>query len=338
MPVVCLIDLGEAVAGRMDRATREPIRQPQRKASPMTTSSLQSSAPNIARSAQTLELKRFRPRIGALVSGIDLADAAALDDAKRNELNQALLQHGVLFFRDQQISPERFLEVARIFGSPYKQNEYNHSHDRVPEIEVLENSVNRRQTADIWHADVTWQRNPPKATALYAQELPSEGGDTVWSNTAAAYELLDPKLAAYLETLTAVNTLEVTKLPEYLLGEHGGRYPKEGGPQRLAAARAAHPPVEVPVIGVHPETGRKVINVNEGHTSHIKHVSKTASQHLLGLIGDVIKTPELQARFHWKPGSLAIWDNRQVQHYGVNDYGSESRRFHRLTIREAALS
>jgi taurine dioxygenase len=304
----------------------------------MTIHPVESSVSHAVRGVQSLEFKRFRPRVGALVSGIDLRAGASLDQARRSELNRALLQFGVLFFRDQALEPEQFLEVARIFGRPYKQNEYNHSHDRVPEIEVLENSVQRRQTADIWHADVTWQNNPPKATALYAQVLPSEGGDTVWSSTAAAYESLDPKLAAYLETLTAVNTLEVTRLPEYLLGDHGGRYPKEGGPQRLAAARAAHPAVEVPVIALHPETGRKVINVNEGHTSHIKDVSKVASNSLLTLLFDAVKSPDLQARFHWKPGSLAVWDNRQVQHYGVNDYGDELRRLYRLTIRGAELS
>jgi len=300
----------------------------------MTIATSQPVQPSV-HSQQVPVFKRFRPRIGALVSGVDLS--VPLDDTTKRSLNQGLLDHGVLFFRDQQLSPERFLEVARVWGRPYKQNEYNHGHERVPEIEVLENSSARRQTADIWHADVTWQRNPPKATALYAQVLPSEGGDTVWSNTAAAYDLLDPKLAAYLETLTAVNTLEVTRLPEYLKGEYGGRYPAEGGAERLAAARALHPALEVPVIAVHPETGRKVINVNEGHTSHIKNVSKVASNSLLTLIFDVVKTPEVQARFHWKPGSLAVWDNRQVQHYGVHDY-DEPRLFHRLTIRDAELS
>lgn len=285
----------------------------------------------VQESARELRFERYRPRIGALVSGIDLAQP--LSDARKAELNHALLSHGVLFFREQELTPERFVEVARLFGEPYKQNEYNHSHERVPEIEVLENSGVRQQKADIWHADVTWQRNPPKATALYARELPKEGGDTIWSSSAAAYDLLDPKLAAYLETLTAVNTLEATRLPEYLRGEHGGRYEAAGGEERLAAARALHPPVDVPVIATHPETGRKTIFVNEGHTSHIKNVSKVANLSLLALIFDVIKTPELQARFSWKRGSLAIWDNRQVQHYGVNDYGSELRRFHRLTIR-----
>lgn len=168
--------------------------------------------------------------------------------------------------------------------------------------------------------------------------LPSEGGDTVWSSSAAAYDLLDPQLAAYLETLTAVNSLEVTNLPSYLQGEHGGRYPTEGGAQRLAAARALHTPVEVPVIRSHPETGRKVINVNEGHTNHIKGrgLSRVAGNSLLTLLFDLIKTPDIQARFHWQPNSLAIWDNRQVQHYGVNDYAGDAlRSLHRLTIRDA---
>jgi taurine dioxygenase len=299
----------------------------------MTASASSIQAVHGPQGAASFTVKRFRPRIGALISDLDLAQP--LDDAARAHLRKAILEHGVLFFRDQKLSPVRFHEIARIFGEPYKQNAYNPSLEGHPEIELLENSDKRQQKADVWHADVTWQPNPPKATILYAQDLPAEGGDTVWSSTAGAYDLLDPKLAAYLETLTAVNSFEVSRLQQYLLGEYGGRFPKDGGALRLADARAKHPPVEVPVIATHPETGRKVVNVNEGHTSHLKDVSRVAGQSLLTLLFDLVKTPEIQARFHWKPGSLAVWDNRQVQHYGTNDYGTELRRLIRLTIRDA---
>jgi taurine dioxygenase len=299
--------------------------------SPSTT-----SAHKGGRDTSAVEIKAFRPRLGALVSGIDLAQD--VDAAARAELQRAILQYGVLFFRDQNFGPERFVEVARIFGEPYKQNKYSHPLDGFPEIEVLENSPSREQKADIWHADVVWQKNPPKATILHAQQLPSEGGDTVWSSTAGAYDLLDPKFAAYLETLTAINTFEIGRLKENLLGTYYGRFPKEGGEERLAQARKEYPPIEVPVIATHPETGRKVINVTPGNTSHIKDVSRVLSNNLLNILFDLVKAPELQARFHWKPGSVAVWDNRQVQHYGVNDYGAEYRKFHRLTIRDAALS
>lgn len=299
----------------------------------MTIQQVSDSAGN---AASSLKVEKFRPLIGATVSGIDLDKP--IDEANQAALRVAFSRYGVLFFRDQAFGPQRLVEVAKLFGRPYKQNEYNHGLEGFPEIEVLENSERRQQKADVWHADVTWQPNPPKATILQAQDLPSEGGDTVWSSTAGAYDLLDPKLAAYLETLTAVNSLEVTRLPEYLRGTYGGRYPEEGGEQRLAGARAAHPPLEVPVIATHPETGRKVINVNEGHTSHIKNVTRATGHALLTLLFDLIKTPELQARFHWKPGSVAVWDNRQVNHYGVNDYGDGFRKFHRITIREALAS
>jgi alpha-ketoglutarate-dependent taurine dioxygenase len=296
----------------------------------------QPGAVSVPRVSSGPKFEAYRPRIGALVSGIDLGEP--IDEATRLRLQKALLQYGVLFFRDQSFGPQRFLEAARVFGEPYKQNRYSHELDGYPDIEVLENSDRRQQKADVWHADVTWQPNPPKATILQAIDLPADGGDTVWASTAAAYELLDPKLAAYLETLTAVNTFEVSRLQEYLLGTYGGKFPAEGGEQRLADARAAHPPIEVPVIATHPETGRKVINVNEGHTSHIKGVTRVAGQSLLTLLFDAIKTPEIQARFKWKPGSVAVWDNRQLNHYGVNDYGQGLRRFHRLTIRAAAPS
>lgn len=300
-----------------------------------TTQSISAASPTQASGPQ-LAFETYRPRLGAHVHGVNLGQA--LDDSTRLHLNRALVHYGVLYFRDQHIGPERFVEVARVFGEPYKQNRYSHGLSESSQIEVLENSPTRQQKADVWHADVTWQRNPPKATILHAQELPTEGGDTVWASTAAAYDLLDPKLAAYLETLVAVNSLEVTKLPEHLSGTYFGRFPEEGGEKRLADARAEHPPIEVPVIAIHPETGRKVINVNEGHTLFIKNVSRVAGQALLTLLFDLIKTPDIQARFTWKPGSLAVWDNRQVQHYGVNDYSDQFRKFHRLTIREHAAS
>lgn len=302
----------------------------------MTQSVLPSAPAPVAKSSSSLNIERFRPRLGAVVSGVDLS--LPLEESTRRRLQAAFLEHGVLFFRDQTFDPGRFLDVARLFGEPYKQNEYSHGLPGYPEIEVLENSEKRQQKADVWHADVTWQPNPPKATILHAQNLPAEGGDTVWASTAAAYDLLDPKLAAYLETLTAVNTFEVSRLKDYLLSDYYGRWPKEGGEQRLADARAKHPPLEVPVIATHPETGRKVINVNEGHTSHIKNLSRVAANSLLTLLFDLIKTPELQARFKWKPGSVAVWDNRQVQHYGVNDYDGQFRKLHRLTIRTAQAS
>jgi len=298
-----------------------------------TSSAVSTSQPE---RTQTLEFKAFRPRIGAVVSGLDLAQS--VDAGTRAQLQQALLKYGVLFFRDQQFGPERFIEVASFFGEPHKQNNYSYPLEGFPEIELLENSPTRDQKADIWHADVVWQKNPPKATILHAQLLPSEGGDTLWSSTAGAYDLLDPKFAAYLETLTAVNTFELSKLKENLLGTYYGRFPAEGGEERLAEARASYPPIEIPVIATHPETGRKVINVTAGHTSHIKDVSRTISNNLLNILFDLVKSPELQARFHWKLGSVAVWDNRQIQHYGVNDYGQELRRFHRLTIRDAVLS
>jgi taurine dioxygenase len=181
----------------------------------MTTSAAQSSA-SAQRSNGSLKIEKFRPRIGAIVSGVQLDQP--IDEDAKTRLRAGLLEHGVLFFRDQQFGPQRFLEIAKIFGVPYKQNEYNHGLEGFDEIEVLENSDRRQQRADQWHADVTWQANPPKATILQAQDLPAQGGDTVWSTSAGAYDLLDPKLAAYLETLTAVNSLEVTRLPEYHYG------------------------------------------------------------------------------------------------------------------------
>jgi taurine dioxygenase len=264
-------------------------------------------------------LKPFTLQLGAIVSGIDLRQRLGADT--RAGLQRALREHGVLFFRDQRLAPENVLEVARTFGEPLRHNPYLPSTETTDGVEIIESGTGKRLANESWHADVTWRPHPPKATLLYAVELPPQGGDTVWASSTGAYRSLHPLLAAYLETLTAVSFVDAN-------GYH--RSPERD--ELLEQLRAKYPPIDVPVIGTHPETGEKYVFVNELHTTYVKGVSRGTSESLLRILFGALENPELHARFVWQPGSLAVWDNRLVQHRAIHDYGEQRRVLYRVTI------
>ncbi|MGK3989476.1 TauD/TfdA family dioxygenase [Sorangium sp. So ce136] len=267
-----------------------------------------------------VEVRRHTPLLGATVTGVDLS--REVDAATAARLRHALREHGVLFFREQHLTPRRFLDVASVFGEPLRHNPYIPSVQEHSGVEIIESGAGKRILAnEAWHADVTWRPDPPKATALYAVELPPLGGDTVWTSATGAYASLDPLLAAYLETLTAVNFVDAS-----------GHARTPGRDERLDELRAKYPPIDVPVIKTHPETGQKYVFVTELHTTYIKGVSRTTSESLLRLLFGVLADPVLHARFSWRPGSLAIWDNRLVQHRAIHDYGDQRRVLYRATL------
>ena len=289
---------------------------------------------------QNLRVRQYKPLIGAVIDEVDLSQP--LSEENQQTLRRALVDHGVIFFREQTLSPEQHVALARIFGTPVRKNIYLPAVTGFPEIEVIAHSGKTQSGGtDNWHVDVSWQPQPPKATVLHAQEIPEGGGgDTIWTSAAAVYDLLDADLARYFEKLKAVNTFIASPkknaladlLSGYEIPEGAVEQSVEAGIERVRDASQKYPPIEVPVIKRHPENGRKLVFVNEGHTSHLLGVSKTASQSLLNYLYDLIKTPEVQARFEWRAGDVAIWDNRQVQHYAARDYGSARRRIHRITL------
>ncbi len=298
---------------------------------------LEKSVAETTGSHQNLSVRPYKPLIGAVIENVDLSKP--LSDRNRQDLNRALVEHGVIFIRNQALNDAQHVELASVFGKPIRKNIYLPSVSAFPEIEVIAHDEHTKSGGtDNWHVDVSWQRDPPKATVLHIKQVPAGGGgDTIWASSSAAYDLLDPDLARYFEKLTAVNTFlaspKKAALSDLLSGYAAGRQETaEEGRARVNEASVRFPPIEVPVVKTHPETGRKLIFVNEAHTSHLLGVSKTASQSLLNYLYDLIKTPEIQARFEWQEGDVAIWDNRQVQHYAVRDYGKAPRRIHRVTL------
>ena len=265
----------------------------------------------------------YTPKIGAYIQGLDLSKP--LDELAQVELRKAFAQFQVLFFEGQKITPDQQVTFTRTFGHVDEVKAFFPRVEGHPEIEIVESTAQRQTAANNWHADITWRDNPPVGTSLYAQVLPASGGDTIWASLTAAYDSLAPEFQAYLETLTAVHTWEISRWTEYLLS-------KDQGQEQLTQARAKYPPVEHPVIRVHPITGKKIVYVNSTFTSHIKGLTRTQSDALLTQLFALATVPEFQARLRWKDGTIAVWDNRSTQHYAVGDYFPSHRKLHRITF------
>ena len=265
----------------------------------------------------------YTPTIGAVVHDLDLSRPQ--DEATQAELRRALAQFEVLFFRNQVLTPDQHIALTRIFGQVEDVKAFFPRLESHPVIEIVESTAQRPSAANNWHTDITWREQPPLGTSLYAQVLPAVGGDTLWASLTSAYASLPAEFQAFLETLTAVHTWEISRWTEYLLG-------KEHGAQQLREARAKYPPVEHPVVRVHPVTGKKILYVNPTFTSHIKGLPRAQSDALLTHLYSLALVPEFQARLRWEPNTLAIWDNRSTQHYAVGDYFPQHRKLHRITI------
>jgi taurine dioxygenase len=265
----------------------------------------------------------YTPNIGATIHGLDLSKP--LSDVAKTELQHALAQYEVIFFRDQQLTPQQQVEFTRTFGHVNEVKAFFPRVDSQPEIEIVESTAERPSAANNWHADITWRDNPPVGTSLYAQVIPATGGDTLWASLTSAYDALPADFKAYLETLSAVHTWEISGWTEYLLG-------KDASGQQLKDARDKYPPVTHPVVRVHLVTGKKILYVNPTFTSHIKGLPRVQSDALLAQLYALITVPEYQARLRWQPNTLAVWDNRSTQHYAVGDYFPQHRKLHRITF------
>lgn len=263
-----------------------------------------------------LEISRLSPHIGAEIRGVDLS--ADLDDGTVAEIRQALLDHQVLFFRDQDLSYDRHKALGRRFGElhvhPAAPSPEGH-----PELLVIHaDEKSKRVAGQGWHSDVSCDAEPPMASILYLEEVPDPGGDTLFCSMYAVYDALSQRMQRYLEGLTAIHS-----------GRHvyRGRYYEDA-----QGARHEHPENEHPVIRTHPETGRQALFVNEGFTTRIRGVDPIESRGVLATLYEMIRHPEFQCRFKWAPGSVAFWDNRCVQHLAVFDYWPQVRHGVRVTI------
>jgi len=269
-----------------------------------------------------MHIEPLNPAIGARVHGLQLNDS--LSDASRDQLLAALLKHHVLFFEGQDLNPATQRAVAARFGTLHIHPIYPHVAD-VPEIIVLDTSLDNPPDNDNWHTDVTSIQTPPMGALLSAKLLPPSGGDTLWASGAAAFEALSAPLQGMLDGLRAEHDI--------LKSFQAARFARTPQEQlRYESAKKNNPVVTHPVIRTHPVSGKKGIFVSEGFTTRILGLTLAESDALLGFLFKHIAKPEFTVRWRWKLGDVAFWDNRLTQHYATADYLPARRVMHRATI------
>ena len=276
-----------------------------------------------------MRIEKLTAHIGAELVGVDLAEAAANDDLF-GTIREALLAHKVLFVRDQLISKADHVAFAGRFGEleahPMLGNDPDHP-GLVCIYKDLDSPPEHFENA--WHCDATWREKPPMGAVLRCVECPPVGGDTVWSNMARAYADLSDDIRERIDGLYARHSIEAS---------FGARLPIE----RRHALKAQYPDPEHPVVRTHPETGERVLFVNS-FTTHFTnfHTSENVrygqdyapgGSNLLNYLISRAMIPEYQVRWRWRPGSIAIWDNRCTQHYAVMDYWPAVRKMERAGI------
>ena len=267
-----------------------------------------------------LKVTPLTPSIGALISKVSLNKD--LNSGAIEQIYSALIKHQVIFFRDQNISPESHLKLAESLG------EIDPGHPVYPHVEghqsivLLKNDENNRPDTNDWHKDLTFKPNPPFASILHGVKVPKVGGDTLWASMSAAYDQLPNGWKAHLEELEAIHDM----------GTFRNDFYKEGGIDSVNNALKKVGSAVHKVIETHPISGLKYLNVNQSFTRNIVNESQGPSDHILQFLFQHISKPEFQVRFHWEDNSIAIWDNRITQHYAVFDYLPEFRHMQRVTV------
>ena len=261
--------------------------------------------------------------VGAVVRGVDLSEP--LDERSVAGIRKAFLAHHVLFFHDQDLSPESQLRVGRYFGEldthPFVEGMESH-----PEvIEIVTEPDDRLNFGGGWHSDVTFLEEPDLGSILYAVDVPPFGGDTLFANQHAAYEALSDTMKELLDGLVAKHSAG----PQYA----EGGYSTLSKSMKTKSAKHADRVVRHPLVRTHPESGKKALYVNPAFTVGIEGMRLDESTALLGFLFNHAVREPFTCRFRWSPGSVAMWDNRSVQHYALFDYRGHRRHMRRITVK-----
>ena len=267
----------------------------------------------------TIQVRPLAPALGAEIGGVDLSHD--LSDGVIAEIRQALLNHLVIFFRGQDITPARHLAFARRFGDLVFYPMVKGLEDYPEIVPVVKRPDETDNFGGVWHSDTTYLTEPPLGAILVARELPPHGGDTLFANMIMAYETLSDGMKDMLSGLIAVNSSAKAAVAK---SRESRQQDMDGVPEPLAA--------EHPVVRTHPETGNKALYVNIGHTIGLKGMTEDESAPLLNYLFAHQRREEFVMRFQWRPGSIAFWDNRSSQHYPLNDYHGHKRVLHRVTL------
>jgi len=267
-----------------------------------------------------IEVKPIAGALGAEIHGVNLA---SIDDEIFAEIHSAFLDHLVIFFRDQDITPNQQVAFSARFAPigyyPFLKGLPDH-----PEvIEVRKEPEDKLNFGGVWHTDTAYLATPPMGSVLYAKEIPASGGDTLFANLYLAYETLSDSMRLILDGRRAVNS---SRKGDAAVGRQKSvdENPKDTSGVQTESIH--------PVIRTHPETGRKALYVNRGHTVCFEGASREESEPILEFLFDHAIKPEFTCRFQWEVGSIAVWDNRCALHYPLNDYHGHRRVMHRVTM------
>ena len=264
----------------------------------------------------SIQVDKLTPHAGAEIRGVDLAQP--LDERTFKEIHDALIDSGVIFFRDQHLTPDQQKAFGRLFGELHMHPAAPRELADHPEILVIHADEKSKHVAgENWHSDVSCDLEPPMGSILYMHELPPVGGDTLFASMYAAYEALSEPMKRLLEPLTALHEGEHVYRGRYGVDDTGKTFPK----------------AEHPVVRTHPVSGRKALYVNGGFTTRIVQLKRPESDALLQLLYRHVETPEFHCRFRWQVNSIAFWDNRCMQHHAMWDYYPQRRHGHRVTVR-----
>lgn len=260
--------------------------------------------------SQEPTLERLTTSVGALIGGVDIG--VQLPEDTVAFIRQALLDHGVIFFRGQELTTEQFWRFNGYFGTPHSEESKGRDDDTPDKVQAADLGPSRHATA-VWHADTTSLEKPPLATSIRSIKVPEFGGDTCWASAQAAYEALSDPMKQMLDGLSAVHSIQGTidrmgQYAQYYQGDYESRHARE----------QVHP-----VVLTHPETGRKGLYVSECFTKRIVELSPAESTAVLSMLASHLARPDFTVRWKWQVGDVAFWDNRSVQHYAVPDYESE---------------
>jgi len=262
--------------------------------------------------------------IGAEISGFDMA--AELSGTEIAEIEEALVAHKVLFFRDQHITRQQHLAFARRFGRleihPFAERPSFHTDPTEREVIVVESKPERPVVAENWHSDLTFLEAPSLGSVLRVVQCPESGGDTLWADMGAAYAGLDDATRSFLSGLVAVH--DWSPFRRRMIGEGVAT-------EQIEALNEQFPPAEHPVVRTHPVSGEKLVFVNGNFTIRINGMKREESDSLLRKLYALAENPDYQARMCWRPGSVAFWDNRSTQHSVTPDVQG-CRRMERVSI------
>jgi taurine dioxygenase len=270
---------------------------------------------------RTITVSPITPALGAVVSGVDLAQE--LPTVTLDEIRHAFHTYLVLFFRDQNLAPDRLVAFARHFGEigyyPFVAGMAGH-----PEVvEVIKKEDETINFGGLWHTDTSYLERPPLGSVLYAVDVPAVGGDTLFANMYLAYEALSPGMQRLLAPLRGVNSAE--KPDAAVTRTH--RLAEKPRDARDVVTTASHP-----LVRTHPDTGRKALYCSAAHTVCIEGMTEAESRPILDYLYRVQQREEFGCRWHWTPGAVAFWDNRCAQHNALNDYHGHKRVMHRVTL------